>query len=200
MHTFQRSWYNHLRRLAPDIFMPDVLWFMINPGRGSRLLRREYNYCVQSSPKFGSLCGCRRSHGCAGLPQPLTYGVPEHLSVKVGDTVLVSCYTSRVRVCFSHEYRCLRSTLRHHQTHRRFGEGAAAFDEQLRDLALYVQEATLCELIDAVRLIAPDVLTSKIATQIDLNPDWEERMEGSRPNFRAARIIDALRTASGPWS
>jgi primosomal protein N' len=131
-----------------------------------------------------------------GMPQPLTYSVPDHLSVQVGDAVLVSVgaqpavgYVFRTEASmpagFSGQIKPIEGLV----------EGAAAFDEQLRDLALYVQEATLCELIDAVRLIAPDVLTSKISTTVSLNPQWESNMVGTRPNPRFGLIIETLQDA-----
>ena len=133
-----------------------------------------------------------------GLQQPLTYSVPDHLEVKVGDAVLVSVAT---RPAVGYIFRTNSGSPADFDGRIKaidgLVEGAAAFDEQLRDLALYVQEATLCDLIDAIRLIAPDVLTSKIVTSIALNPDWERLMASSRPNVRTKQIIESLLDGGG---
>jgi len=158
----------------------------------------EYNYWVQSTENLMRYAEVVVLVDANGMPQPLTYSVPDHLNVQVGDAVLVSVgaqpavgYVFRTDASLPSDFNGQIKPI------EGLVEGAAAFDEQLRDLALYVQEATLCELIDAVRLIAPDVLTSKIATTISLNPQWESNMVGTRPNPRFGLIIEALHGAGG---
>ena len=59
-------------------------------------------------------------------------------------------------------------------------ENGAAFDASLYDLAQWVAEQTLCDLRDAVRLIAPEIMASQIKTTLRLAEDWEERLAGTR--------------------
>ncbi|MBV9850708.1 MAG: primosomal protein N', partial [Armatimonadetes bacterium] len=59
-------------------------------------------------------------------------------------------------------------------------ENGTAFDESLYELARWVAEQTLCDLRDAVRLIAPEIMASQIKTTLRLAEDWEERLAGTR--------------------
>lgn len=116
-----------------------------------------------------------------GLKQPYTYSVPEETEVGVGDTV-VAPFAGRTVVGYvvGVAMDCpenLRSKIRPITAKI---EGATMFDGELFELAQWVADSTLCDIRDAVRLIAPDVMTAQIATQWRLADDWQERLLGTR--------------------
>ena len=79
-------------------------------------------------------------------------------------------------------------------------ENAPRFDGELRALALWVTEQTLCDWRDALRLIVPDVLSSSIKTTLRLSDDWEEKLAGSRAASQKdlAAALAALGGAAEP--
>jgi primosomal protein N' (replication factor Y) len=117
----------------------------------------------------------------AGLPQPLTYAVPEFLTVAVGDAVLVP-FGSQTAAGYVVGLKddCPAEMAAKIKPITARIENAPTFDIGLRDLAQWVTEQTLCDWRDALRLIVPDVMSSQIKTTLTLAEDWDERLAGSR--------------------
>ena len=116
-----------------------------------------------------------------GLPQPLTYSVPEALTLAVGEAVLVpfGAQTAAGYVVGFKENCPAEMAAKIKPITARI-ENAPAFDAFLRDLGQWVTEQTLCDWRDALRLIVPDVMSSQIKTTLTLSEDWEARLAGSR--------------------
>jgi len=131
----------------------------------------------------------------AGLPQPLTYAVPDGLVLAVGAAVVVPLGAQQA---VGHVVG-LKDDCPPEMAHRikpvaaRI-ENAPGFDAELCGLARWVAEQTLCDLRDALRLIVPDVMTSQIKTTVTLADDWEERLAGTRsvPQKDLAHALAAL--------
>ena len=117
----------------------------------------------------------------AGLPQPLTYSVPEALTLAVGEAVLVPFGAQAAAgyvVGFKDD--CPAEIAAKIKPITARIENAPTFDTSLRDLGQWVTEQTLCDWRDALRLIVPDVMSSQIKTTLTLADDWEARLAGSR--------------------
>ena len=117
----------------------------------------------------------------AGLPQPLTYSVPPNVSLAVGDAVLVpfGAQTAAGYVVGLKDDCPAEMAAKIKPVTARI-ENAPTFGVDLRDLAEWVTEQTLCDWRDALRLIVPDVMSSQIKTTLTLAEDWDERLAGSR--------------------
>ncbi len=117
----------------------------------------------------------------AGLPQPLTYSVPPALLVAVGDAVLVpfGAQTAAGYVIGLRDDCPAEMAAKIKPLTARI-ENAPTFGTDLRDLAQWVTEQTLCDWRDALRLIVPDVMSSQIKTTLTLADDWDEKLAGSR--------------------
>jgi primosomal protein N' (replication factor Y) len=115
------------------------------------------------------------------LPQPFTYGVPEGLTLRVGDAVIVpfGSQTATGHVVGLRDDCPLEMAAKIKPVTAQI-ENGAAFDAALYELACWVSEQTLCDLRDAVRLIAPEVMASQIQTTLRLTDDWEQRLTGTR--------------------
>ena len=117
----------------------------------------------------------------AGLPQPLTYAVPPTLSLSVGMAVVVPFGAQQtVGYVVALKDDCPPEMAPKIRPIVSCIENAPSFDQELRDLARFVAEQTLCDLRDAVRLIVPDVMSSQIKTTLRLAEDWEETLAESR--------------------
>ncbi len=117
----------------------------------------------------------------AGLPQPLTYAVPQTLSLAVGDAVLVPFGTQAAAgYVIGLKDDCPAEMAAKIKPVSARIENAPTFGTDLRDLALWVTEQTLCDWRDALRLIVPDVMSSQIKTTLTLADDWDEKLAGSR--------------------
>lgn len=158
-----------------------------------------YNQDVQSSEQPVHYAEVVVLIDAPGLHQPLTYSVPNSLSIQIGDAVLVPVGNRpAIGYVFNTHTTLPLGLAARIKPIDSLVEGAAAFDSGLRDLALRLQGRTLCELTDAVRLIAPSVLTSKIATLISIAPDGLEKIASKRLNPTATIILHALSTVVGP--
>ena len=117
----------------------------------------------------------------AGLPQPLTYAVPEHLTLAVGDAVLVpfGAQTAAGYIVGFKDDCPVEMAAKIKPVTAKI-ENTPTFDVGLRDLAQWVTEQTLCDWRDALRLIVPDVMSSQIKTTLTLADDWDEKLAGSR--------------------
>ncbi len=117
----------------------------------------------------------------AGLPQPLTYAVPNTLTLAVGDAVLVpfGAQTASGYVIGLKDDCPAAMAAKIKPVTARI-ENAPTFGMDLRDLAQWVTEQTLCDWRDALRLIVPDVMSSQIKTTLTLSEDWDEKLAGSR--------------------
>ena len=117
----------------------------------------------------------------AGLPQPLTYSVPESVTLAVGDAVLVpfGAQTAAGYVVGLKDDCPIEMAAKIKPVTAKI-ENAPTFDIGLRDLAQWVTEQTLCDWRDALRLIVPDVMSSQIKTTLTLADDWDEKLAGSR--------------------
>ena len=130
-----------------------------------------------------------------GLPQPFTYRVPDGLRLQVGDAVVVPFGAqSAVGYVAGLKDECPpEMAARIKSIGSRIANGAA-FDAPLYELAQWVAAQTLCDLRDAVRLIAPEIMASQIKTTLRLAEDWEERLTGTRsvPQKDAATALASL--------
>ncbi len=116
-----------------------------------------------------------------GLPQPFTYGVPDGLTLRVGDAVVVPFGAqSAAGHVVGLKADCPPEMAGKIKPISARIENGAAFDEALYELARWVTEQTLCDLRDAVRLIAPEVMASQVQTTLRLSDDWEQRLAGTR--------------------
>ena len=117
----------------------------------------------------------------AGLPQPLTYAVSPTLALAVGDAVLVpfGSQTAAGYVVGLKDDCPVEMAAKIKPITAKI-ENAPTFDSNLRDLAQWVTEQTLCDWRDALRLIVPDVMSSQIKTTLTLAEDWDEQLAGSR--------------------
>jgi len=135
-----------------------------------------------------------------GLKQPYTYAVPEGVVVGIGDTVITPFAGRTVTgyiVGVSNECPAdIRSKIRPITAKI---EGASLFDEGLYELAQWVTQNTLCDLRDAVRLIAPEIMATQISTEWNLADDWEERLEGTRSEPQR-QVVAALVELGGSAS
>ena len=137
----------------------------------------------------------------AGLPQPLTYSIPPALLLAVGDAVLVP-FGAQTAAGYVINLKdgCPAEMAAKIKPVTAKIENAPTFDADLRDLALWVTEQTLCDWRDALRLIAPDVMSSQIKTTLTLADDWDERLAGSRAASQRdlAAALAALGGSSEP--
>ena len=130
-----------------------------------------------------------------GLPQPFTYRVPDGLALSVGDAVVVPFGSqSAVGYVVALKDECAAEMQAKIKPIASRIENGAAFDASLYELAQWVAEQTLCDLRDAVRLIAPEIMASQIKTTLRLAEDWEERLGGTRsvPQRDAATALASL--------
>ncbi|MDQ2799017.1 MAG: primosomal protein N', partial [Armatimonadota bacterium] len=131
----------------------------------------------------------------AGLPQPLTYRIPAGMTVSIGAAVVVPFGAQQATgYVVNLKDDCPPEMQAKIKPVTAQIENAITFNEELRDLAFWVVEQTLCDLRDAVRLIAPDVLTSQIKTTLHLADDWEEKLASTRskPQRELAQTLAAL--------
>ena len=124
----------------------------------------------------------------APISQPLTYRVPDGLPLVVGEAVVVPFGAQQVTgYVVGLKDHCPPELAAKIKPVAARIENGAAFDAELMDIARWVSAQTLCDLRDAVRLIAPDVMTSQIKTTLTLADDWEERLTTTRsPAQKAA--------------
>lgn len=137
----------------------------------------------------------------AGLRQPLTYAVPEEISLPVGAAVVVP-FGAKTAVGYVVELKddCpLEMASKIKPVLARI-ENALAFDQELCDLARWVTEQTLCGWEDAVRLLVPEVMSSQIKTVLHLTENWEEKLAGTRskPQQDMAHALAGLGGAAEP--
>ncbi len=115
------------------------------------------------------------------LAQPLTYRVPDGVLLSVGDAVVVPFAAQQaIGYIVGLTETCPPEIAAKIKPIAARVENAASFDEPLLELAQWVSEQTLCDLRDAVRLIAPDVLSSQIKTTLRLNEEWEALLATTR--------------------
>ncbi len=137
----------------------------------------------------------------AGLPQPLTYAVPQTLSLAVGEAVLVpfGAQTAAGYVIGIKD-ECPPEMAAKIKPITAKIENAPTFDTKLRDLGQWVTEQTLCDWRDALRLIVPDVMSSQIKTTLTLADDWDEKLAGSRASSQKdlAAALAALGGSAEP--
>jgi primosomal protein N' (replication factor Y) len=131
------------------------------------------------------------------LPQPFTYKIPEGMPLSIGDAILVPFGPSRELIGYVVGFASvcppgLEGKIREIADHI---AGANAFDEPLWHTARWVSEQTLCELRDALRLIAPELTTARLKTTVRLVDGWQDRVEGVR-TVGALALIERLATAS----
>lgn len=137
----------------------------------------------------------------APIAQPLTYLIPEHMTLGIGDAVVVPFGAQQAvgyvvgfnRVCpaeIATKIKPIAARI----------EGEAAFDLELLELAQWVADETLSDLRDTIRLIAPDVMASQIQTTLHLADDWEERLNGTRsePQRQVATALASLGGVAAP--
>ena len=135
-----------------------------------------------------------------GLKQPYTYSIPEGIELSVGDSV-VTAFAGRMVTGYivgiaaacppgiQSKIRAITAKI----------EGGSMFDQDLLDLSYWVTENTLCDLRDAVRLIAPEILSAQIATQWRLAEDWSEMLRTTRSEAQRA-VAAALADSGGASS
>jgi len=117
----------------------------------------------------------------AGLPQPLTYAVPDGLALPVGTAVLVPFGAQQaVGYVVTLKDDCPPEMAAKIKPVISRIDNMPSFDQELCDLAFFVAEQTLCDLRDAVRLIVPEVMSSQIKTTLRLAEDWEEKLLTTR--------------------
>ncbi|MGO8671546.1 MAG: primosomal protein N' [Capsulimonadaceae bacterium] len=157
---------------------------------------RRYNHGVLEPPQFARYASVVVQVDVRGLEQPFTYGVPAGMTLSVGDAVMVPfgnqtaaghviATTERLPpAAFGARIKPVASRIAH----------AAAFNEELLDLARWVAGETFTELRDTIRLIAPEILESRIRTVLRLVPDWRERLAGTRTRllWSVAGAIEAI--------
>jgi len=137
----------------------------------------------------------------APLTQPLTYRVPDGMTLAIGDAVIVPLGAQQiVGSIVDLDAECppgLEAKIRPLAARV---ENAALFDASGLALARWVAAQTLCSLRDAVRLIAPEVLTSQIRTTIRLCEGWEQALEGTRSQSQkdVATALASLGGAAEP--
>ncbi len=137
----------------------------------------------------------------AGLPQSLTYSIPPTLTVAVGEAVVVPFGSQQaVGYVIGLSNTCPPDMAAKIKPIAAKIENAPRFDGELRALAQWVTEQTLCDWRDALRLIVPDVLSSSIKTTLRLSDDWEEKLAGSRAASQKdlAAALAALGGAAEP--
>jgi primosomal protein N' (replication factor Y) len=132
--------------------------------------------------------------------QPLTYRIPAELSPQVGEAVVVPLGTRSVvgyvvglaEACdpaMEAKIRPIEAVI----------EGSATFNEELYGIAEWVANTRLAEIRDAIRLIAPDVMSARMATTWTLSAGYRERMDGTRSALQRS-VVDALETLGGSAS
>jgi primosomal protein N' (replication factor Y) len=137
----------------------------------------------------------------AGLPQPLTYAVPDGLVLAVGAAAVVPFGAQQtVGYVVALKDDCPPEMAGRIKPVAARIENAPGFDAELCELARWVAEQTLCDLRDALRLIVPDVMSSQIKTTLTLADDWEERLAATRsvPQKDLAHALAALGGAAEP--
>jgi len=137
----------------------------------------------------------------APLTQPLTYRAPDGMTLAIGDAVVVPLGAQQsVGSVVELNAQCppgLEAKIRPIAARV---ENAALFDERGLEMARWVASQTLCSLRDAVRLIAPEVLTSQIRTTVRLCADWEQGLGGTRSQAQkdVATALASLGGAAEP--
>lgn len=117
----------------------------------------------------------------APLAQPLTYRAPDGMPLAIGDAVVVPLGAQQsVGAVVGVAVECPPDLEAKVRPVAARVENGALFDEAGLALARWVSTQTLCSLRDAVRLIAPEVLTSQIRTTVRLCDGWEESLGGTR--------------------
>ena len=135
------------------------------------------------------------------LAQPLTYRVPDGVRLTVGDAVVVPFAAQQaIGYIIGLTDDCPPEIAAKIKPIAARIENAASFDAPLLELAQWVAEQTLCDLRDAVKLIAPDVLSSQIKTTLRLKDDWEELLATTRSASQreTATTLAALGGAAEP--
>lgn len=137
----------------------------------------------------------------APIAQPLTYLVPDHIALGIGDAVVVPFGAQQaVGYVVGFNETCAAEILAKIKPIAARIDGEAAFDHQLLELAQWVADETLSDLRDTIRLIAPDVMASQIRTTLHLAEDWEDRLNGTRsePQRQVAAALAALGGVADP--
>ncbi len=117
----------------------------------------------------------------APLTQPLTYRAPDGMTLAIGDAVVVPLGAQQaVGSIVGLDEECPPELTTKIRPIAARVENAALFDSAGLDMARWVAAQTLCSLRDAIRLIAPEVLTSQIRTTIRLCAYWEQVLESTR--------------------
>ncbi|MEO7719083.1 MAG: primosomal protein N' [Capsulimonas sp.] len=133
-----------------------------------------------------------------GLNQPFTYRIPDAMTLHIGDAVVVP-FSGQLAVGYvvglsaeppeeiaAAKIRAVTARI----------ENGSAFDRELFELAEWVARETLCDLQEAVRLIAPEVLGSAIKTTLTLADDWGDLLALTRSQPQHA-VADALASLGG---
>ncbi len=137
----------------------------------------------------------------APLTQPLTYRAPDGMPLAIGDAVVVPLGAQQiVGSVVDLDVACPPSLEAKIRPVAARVENAALFDARGLALARWVASQTLCSLRDAVRLIAPEVLTSQIRTTIRLCAEWEQALNGTRSQAQrdVATALASLGGAAEP--
>ncbi|HEX5323570.1 MAG TPA: hypothetical protein VFW40_07270, partial [Capsulimonadaceae bacterium] len=131
------------------------------------------------------------------LPQPFTYKIPQRMALSIGDAVLVPFGPSRELIGYVVGVTpvCPPGLEDKVKEIADLIAGANAFDESLWKTARWVSEQTLCELRDALKLIAPELTTARLKTTVRLAEGWQDRIEGVRTPGALA-LIERLATAT----
>ena len=132
-----------------------------------------------------------------GLKQPLTYHVNE-LTVNIGDCVLVPFRNAQaIGHVVSVNAECQEELVGKTRPIAAVIDEASAFDADLLRVAQFVERHTLSDIRDAVKLIAPEVMTSKIRTTFQLADEWETRLAESTRSPSQRAVAETLNTLGG---
>ena len=137
-----------------------------------------------------------------GLNQPFTYRIPDAITLHIGDAVVVPFSGQMAAgyvVGLSTEPPEDVAAAKIRPVTARI-ENGSAFDHELFELAEWVSRETLCDLQEAVRLIAPEVLGSAIKTTLTLAEDWEDllALTRSEPQHAVAGALASLGGSATP--
>jgi primosomal protein N' (replication factor Y) len=117
----------------------------------------------------------------AGLNQPFTYSIPDGIKLTVGDAVLAPFGSrSEVGYVIKISRECSPDILHKIKPVTARIANAAAFDEELVELAKWVAGENLCDLKDTIKLIAPEIMAARLQSTLFLVENWEEMLAATR--------------------
>ena len=108
--------------------------------------------------------------GAPNLPQPFTYRIPPGMTLAVGDCVVVPFGPREATgyvVGLADD--CDPEVVNKTKDVGARIDGASGFDAALWNIALWISEQTLCDVESALRLIAPEIASARIRTEIRLD-------------------------------